>query len=154
MLPPHRSGDQTDLKTALDFCLSPWLLRQWSLPALPVTARIRLSLWSRTIYRLVGAKGTLQDDYRRACTLHCCSLQEGRMRCPKMSRLFGLDTKPKQRSNKTLGYDTGQLGTRLVSHLDAVLLVDLHARGCGLDFFSERKVGFTENTAMRHRRGG
>ena len=47
----------------------------------------------------------------------------------------------------TLGYDTGQLGTRLVSHLDAVLLVDLHARGCGLDFSSERKVGFTENTA-------
>ena len=36
----------------------------------------------------------------------------------------------------TLGYDTGQLGTRLVSHLDAVLLVDLHARGCG-----ERRVG-------------
>ena len=54
----------------------------------------------------------------------------------------------------TLGYDTGQLGTRLVSHLDAVLLVDLHARGCGLDFSLERKVGFTENTAMRHRRGG
>ena len=34
----------------------------------------------------------------------------------------------------TLGYDTGQLGTRL----DAVLLVDLHARGCGLDFSSVR----------------
>ena len=49
----------------------------------------------------------------------------------------------------TLGYDTGQLGTRLVSHLDAVLLVDLHARGCGLDFSSERKVGFTENTAIK-----